>query len=858
MEPKRSFKNMYEYELENGLRVIYFLRPGLKIATSNITYHVGSRNEGLGVTGATHYLEHGMFKGSKRFNKALGNGMWELEGLGAVMNATTYLDRTNYYSVIQSKYLGKVIEKEADRMFEPLLTQELLDSEMTVVRNELERGENNDFEVLHKRIIGAAFLAHPYGHSTIGWRSDVENVSAKALRKFHDTYYIPNNATYTVVGNFDVKSVTENVLREFGKIKKGVKPPKMYTEEPTQMGQRRVVVRRPSSTSLMGIAFKACHGLHRDAIVLKVLSKIMSAPKTNPFENMKRQGIVHDVMPSWERMKDPYVFVIWVTTNHASEDALATAEVAVFDKLKSMKLTSAQLEEAKKLIKNKWNNEMQSTQSIAMAINEAIARGDAFDIYNRFDVLETVTVKDLYNVASKFTKDKSTVGWFLPGDAPKETFTKESYELGVYPRSPQIFNLKNSNSKPLVFDNISKRTTNGNFTRFESPKTYAQMSIDSHLPHTPKNVMTKHILCQLMTKGVKLADSRFTEESIQNFFNENDISRSIHPSAYGISVSTSTSTKDTDVIGQMVSLMKGEMYTPSLQRENFEYLKRKIMAETAGGMGDVNDTASILFSQALFNRTNANHRFHVETLLGSAQQITYEDLKKYHKLMFEKPSVKTTIVSSDLDVLKKFTTLPTTTVLNIPLIDYKNAVAKRINKHMDGKASCTVKWGHLVPDSLPLKLGIAALGGGFTGRLMQIIRDQYGLTYGIYARLVSVRDAHIFVVSATFAPSKLEEGLDRSEAMIKDWASKGISEEELKDQKVEMEGSFDVQFDNTGNVVHELHKTLLLDQPIKSLDEFKSKVRNVTLEEVNEAIANFISVENMTRVVVGSIKNLKI
>ena len=206
----RSNEKMYEYKGENGLTLLLIPRPGLGVTTANITYHVGSRNEGLGLKGATHYLEHGMFKGSKNFHGK--NGMWILDELGMYMNATTYTDRTNYFEIMESKYLDEAVMREADRMLQPLLTQELLDSEMTVVRNEFERGNNNDFEIAHKRLTATAFMAHPYHHSTIGWKSDIENVSAEALQNFHKTFYVPNNATYTFVGNFDpeyVKNLVE-------------------------------------------------------------------------------------------------------------------------------------------------------------------------------------------------------------------------------------------------------------------------------------------------------------------------------------------------------------------------------------------------------------------------------------------------------------------------------------------------------------------------------------------------------------------------------------------------------------------------------------------------------------------------
>ena len=242
----RSKNGIYEYKGKNGLTLLLVPRKGIDVTTANITYHVGSRNEGLGLKGATHYLEHGMFKGSKNYHGK--NGMWKLEELGAYMNATTYTDRTNYFEVIDTKFLEEAVAREGDRMQNALLTEELLKSESTVVRNEFERGENNDFEIAHKRMVATAFMAHPYHHSTIGWKSDIENVSAEALQNFHRTYYVPNNATYTFVGNFDPQEIKTMVRHHFEDIPHGGEIPSMYTKEPAQMGQRRVQILKPTQT----------------------------------------------------------------------------------------------------------------------------------------------------------------------------------------------------------------------------------------------------------------------------------------------------------------------------------------------------------------------------------------------------------------------------------------------------------------------------------------------------------------------------------------------------------------------------------------------------------------------------------
>ncbi|MBT6638696.1 MAG: insulinase family protein, partial [Candidatus Marinimicrobia bacterium] len=234
-----------EYTLKkNNLTVLVLEDHSAPVATFMVTYHVGSRNEAIGYTGSTHLLEHLMFKGSRNYNKEKGTAIWtELQNIGAQINATTWNDRTNYFEVVPSEHLERAIAIEADRMRFAFLKDEDRQPEMTVVRNEFERGENSPFDVLDKNIWAAAYQAHPYHHSTIGWRSDIENISTERLQEFYHTYYWPNNATATLIGDFNKKEALALIKKYFGEHGASENSiPGMYTEEPEQEGPRRTVV----------------------------------------------------------------------------------------------------------------------------------------------------------------------------------------------------------------------------------------------------------------------------------------------------------------------------------------------------------------------------------------------------------------------------------------------------------------------------------------------------------------------------------------------------------------------------------------------------------------------------------------
>ena len=188
----------------NGLQVLLLRSTVAPVATFAVVYHVGSRNEAVGHTGATHLLEHLMFKGTAEYDREKGTAVAAvLEAIGARFNATTWFDRTNYYETVPSDAIEVAVKIESSRMRGALLRDADRVPEMTVVRNEYERGENSPFQVLYKETFATAFREHPYHHPTIGWRTDIEGVATERLKEFYDVFYHPNNATAMLIGDFE-------------------------------------------------------------------------------------------------------------------------------------------------------------------------------------------------------------------------------------------------------------------------------------------------------------------------------------------------------------------------------------------------------------------------------------------------------------------------------------------------------------------------------------------------------------------------------------------------------------------------------------------------------------------------------
>jgi zinc protease len=424
----KTVGSISEYTLEsNGLQVLILPEHSSPTLTFMVTYRVGSKNEVTGTTGATHLLEHLMFKGSTNFNRDKGNSVDQLlSKTGARYNATTWLDRTNYYANLGNEHLATVVAMEADRMRNLLLRDEDRQPEMTVVRNEFERGENSPFQALIKEIFQAAYVAHPYHHSTIGWRSDIEKVSIEKLREFYDTFYWPNNATVSIIGDFQPAEALTLVKKHYGAIPRSPQPiPQVYTEEPDQSGPRRVVVKRAGQLGVVAIAHKTPAATHEDFAAINVLSAILGDGKNSRlYKAITDKNLSTGVQNAAFAAHDPSLHFVFIPlapgAKHEEVEKIAVEEI---ERLKKEGVTAAEVQAA--VAKFLADSAFQRDGSFAIAgnLNEYIAAGDWTLFYTLEDATREVTAADVQEVAKKYlNEDQSTTGWFIPtSPEPSET-----------------------------------------------------------------------------------------------------------------------------------------------------------------------------------------------------------------------------------------------------------------------------------------------------------------------------------------------------------------------------------------------------------------------------------------------------
>ena len=404
---------------ENGLRLLLMQQQAAPVVAFMVTYHVGSRNESTGLTGATHFLEHLMFKGTEKFNKEKGTSAFNvLQTVGAQMNATTWLDRTNYYEMLPQEHLGLAIEIEADRMRGARLAEHDLESERTVILNEFDRGENEPLRKLYHSVWSTAYQAHPYHHPTIGWRTDIEQVSSEGLRHFYDTYYWPNNATLSIIGNYERESALQLVLEHFGRIPRAEHEiPGVSVIEPKQQGERRLKIKRSGELGALMVGFKSPEGVHPDTDVLDVLGIILGTGKNSRlFQRLTDQGLTTHVFASSSRFKDPGLFTVYgFLSPDRTHEEVEAAILSVLEDVKENGVEEKELNRAINLLNAQSAFERDGPFSIAAQLNEAIAAGD-WKLYGRFlERVNNVSADDIQRVAREyFNEDTCTIGWYVP------------------------------------------------------------------------------------------------------------------------------------------------------------------------------------------------------------------------------------------------------------------------------------------------------------------------------------------------------------------------------------------------------------------------------------------------------------
>jgi zinc protease len=421
--PKKvaTVEGITEYQFGNGLRVLLFPDNSQSKVSVNMTVLVGSRQEGYGETGMAHLLEHMVFKGTPNHPHV----PKALQDHGAVFNGSTSLDRVNYFETLAAtdENLEFAIDLEADRLVNSFIRKEDLDSEMTVVRNEFERGENSPQGVLMERIEAVAYDWHNYGKPTIGNRSDIERVPIQNLQAFYKKYYQPDNIVLIVAGKFDEAKALDMIAKHFGAMPRPArKLEATWTEEPAQDGERMVTLRRVGDVSAIGVAYHIPAGAHEDNAALQVLANILSTrPSGRLYKALVETKMASSASAAARREHDPGLFMADAEVpRDNSLDEVREILLATVENIGAQGVTAEEVNRSKQQILKARDRAATDTAQVGIALSEWAAQGD-WRLYFLFrDRIERVTPDAVKAAAAKYlVRNNRTVGVFIPTDKPE-------------------------------------------------------------------------------------------------------------------------------------------------------------------------------------------------------------------------------------------------------------------------------------------------------------------------------------------------------------------------------------------------------------------------------------------------------
>ena len=882
----RTVAGIAEHTLEaNGLTILLLEDRSAPVLTFMVTYRVGSRHEVTGTTGATHLLEHLMFKGSRNYHAGNGQAFDTLlDRIGGINNATTWLDRTNYYENIPSRHLALVARLEADRMRHLLLREEDRQLEMTVVRNEYERDENDPAATLDKEVTAAAFLAHPYHHPTIGWRSDIEKVSIEKLKAFYDTYYWPDNATVSVIGDFEPAAALALLRETFGPIPRAPHPiPVIYTEEPAQTGPRRVVVRRPGEVGVVQIAYKAPAGRHPDQPALQVLAEILGSGKTSRFYRaLVDANLALNATAGVGCFHDPHLFsttaLLAPGVTHEPVEQALRAEVA---RVAREGVTAEELQRARAKLRAATAYGRDGAFAIAGQLNEAIAVGD-WTLYATLPAaLEAVTAADVQRVAKRYlVEDQSTVGWFVPRAEPPARDAAPAgapaapgprgYRRPGEPRTSRAEPAATATAAPApagaataVAPRARRRSVAGLDvvtvpTAIRDVVTLRAAFPGGAVGQPAGRVAVADLTAALLDQGTVARDKFAVAALLEQAGAEIRFDAGTHT----VDVAAKCLRDDLPLV---LSLLAEQLRTPRFDPAEFAKVQRRLAGQLRRDLEEPGVRASVAFARAAFPPSHPNHRAAPEDYLADLERTTLAEVRAFHAATYGTAGARLVAVGDvddaalDQALAQGFRDWTGGRAWSPPPPAAAPATARVERLPLPDKTSVALLIGapsglrHRDEDHLAVATGTAVFGSGFfSARLLDIIRNREGLTYGIGAALGG--DTHVdgaWTLQGTFGPELLARGQESTVRELRRFLTAGVTEEELANFKVTLTGSFQLGLATTEGLAGALLACLQRGYGPEWIDAYPGRVEALTAAQVNAALRRHLNPDRMITVLAG-------
>lgn len=878
----QSLEGITEYVLDNGCRVLLYPEPSKPTVTVNMTVLVGSRHEGYGETGMAHLLEHLVFKGTPA-HPAIPKVLQEK---GAQFNGTTWVDRTNYYETLPAsdENLKFALTLEADRLVNSYIKQEDLLSEMTVVRNEFERGENSPSNLLSQRVISAAYDWHNYGKSTIGNRTDIERVPIKNLQAFYKRFYQPDNCLVVIAGKFDEAKAMALVEETFGKLPAPTrKLDKTYTEEPPQDGERSVTLRRVGEVGLVIAAYHLPAGGHPDIAALDVLSGVLtSAPSGRLYKALVETKMATRVGSQAYNWHDPGMFEVEAEVRKGdSIEAVRDKMLEVLEKAGESSFSEAEVERAKLQLLKQRELAAANTSMIAIQLSDWAAQGDwRLYLLNR-DLIEAVTPAQVQAAAQKYLRrENRTVGMFIPS---------EKSEKAEIPATPDL---------AKVFENYKGREEIAAGEAFDvSPANIDARSQKIALPEGIKGLLlpkktrgetvnlklvlrygsattlegyeaAASLLPSLMTRGTK----NLTRQQIQD---ELDKNKATLVASGDTGLATFTLQTKRANLPAVLALLKQILREPTLPADEFDVLKRQSLANLEEQLADPASLAITRVRQTVspYPKNDVRYTPSIDEDIARYKALNLDRIKKLYAEFLGSQAGELAIVG-DFDPAANTSLLrdmlagwsAKQSYARIPKLDFPGVKGGLQTILTPDKANAVYMAGMAFPmkDTDPdypgLLMGNYVLGAGtLSSRLGDRVRQKEGLSYGVRSYIAAdpLDPRASLTINAICNPANIEKVnvaiAEELEKLLQD----GVTAEELERGKQGYLQQQQVMRTSDVGLVSTLTENLFVDRTMAYYADLEKKIAALKPEQVLAALKKRIDPKRLVIVDAGDFEAAK-
>lgn len=873
-----------EERLDNGLKVLLRPIPGPGVVSLWCWYRVGSRDERPGITGIAHWVEHMNFKGTEAIPKEEIKNRIEL--VGGAWNGYTFLDVTTYLETVPTAALPQMIELEAERMARCLYDTREVDRERTVVISELEGGENNPVEYLDREVIGTALQAHPYRWPTIGYRSDLEAITRDDLQSFYRHYYVPNNATVVITGDFDPDTALSEVKKRFGPIPPGEAPPPIRTREPEQHGERRVMLRRPGTTAYLQVAFHAPAISDPDFFPLVMADAVLAGGRSlnlwsalgggglrkssRLYRALVDSGLATEVSTGLLPTTYPFLYSLQATVRRGSSiDAVEAGLLRELERLAADTVGDRELERARNQVRARYVFDSDSVTDLA----HQLGFFETIDSWRTFfaipERIGAVTAEDVRRVArTLFSERRRTVGRLYPAaEAPGAAGSGGGVDPARFRARrlrPAAATAGGAGSATTAIRPTRHVLANGLAVLVHSqpafPSLTARLAVRAGSMRDPRGrAGAAYLTAKMLDRGTGKRSMQELAEAVDHL--GATFARDVDAHAV-----TLASTMLPEHLPEMLDFLQEIARTPVFPAAELDKARQEVLTAIDEEDDDPTAVAHRALHEEIYPEGHP-YRHPILGLRGEVESIRREDLIEFHRAGFRPDAAFLVVVGPQpqeeilREVERRFGdweaagAAPRFEVgpVDLPSGGRRRAVA------MPTKSQVEILLGFRGlprnhPDFYPALLMSHVLGQfGMGGRIGRRIRDTEGLAYYAFCHFVPGIGPGPFIARMGVNPERAERAIELLREELHRMKREGAGEDEIDNSRRYLTGALALRLETNEGIAHFLANAELYGLGADFHRRYAGILAAVTPDQVRRAAAEHLHPQRAALVLAGPI-----